>query len=76
MSIPNKWELLPCMILQIAENWHKTIFNLGLKASITSLVQIVMKISGLGISFPKKLCICESYKYVLSHFEQLHIYLT
>lgn len=28
---------------KIAENWHKTIFNLGLKASITSLVQIVVE---------------------------------
>lgn len=40
MMIPNKWEISPCMILQLAENWHKTIFNLGLKARITSLVQI------------------------------------
>lgn len=39
MLIPNKHKILPYIILQFAENWHKTIFDLGLQASITSLVQ-------------------------------------
>lgn len=40
ISIPNKHKILPCMIQQFPEYWHKTLFNLGLQSSITPLVQI------------------------------------
>lgn len=66
MLIPNKWEILTCMILQFAEDWHKIIFKLGLKASTTSLVQIVIGDISISISFPTKLWICERYNYILS----------
>lgn len=51
---PNKWEILPCMILQFAENWHKTVFNLGLKASLTSLVLIIIENIRVRYKLPNK----------------------